>query len=666
MHRKLLLSLIVILVGWLPLSAAQAQGPVESLNIVLVIDDSGSMGENDSQKLRLVAAKLLISLLEPQDQVAVIRFATDSQVVASFSPMDPDSKRDLIAQLDRSFDSSGRTDIRAALAQAKALMAAAPLGRGRVVFMTDGLPAIQEWESRDPTPEELSAYVEETLAIAEEIGEPVLTVALGDEVNRAFLQAISQVTGGRYFQAATALDLPAVYLEMLSELQDRTIVGPGHITAPGETVVDVHPYAQSVAFVIVKNPETTAALYPPNMSEPLDVATPGVIAFRESQFEVIIVPDLPSGPWRAALSGTGQADVKAIIIRSRLQLDLLSPVKGAACIGQPWLISARLSLVERDGQLSPITGADVPASLSAQATLPDGQVETLTLQDEARNGEFTAFFDVANQPGVYQIVLQTSVGGLDTRRTAEITARACPGLAIVTPQGGALLAVDPDEPIPVEVHLVEGEGQPLDEGTVVAMVTDAAGDQMTLLLADAGDGRYRGEYLPSATGLVEIQARLKGAVWQGLPVQAETGPGRMTVTLIPPDPWATYRKLGWVALTAAVVLALLLLIRWVRQPRLDGELVYGPPGTRPNYEPVRGRRVYIKIEDGYLAIRRRGRRAQAMLQAERHGDVRLLPLNSAQLTKNNIPVRQEGSLVGPRDVIRLEGLEIRYEKYQEE
>jgi hypothetical protein len=61
MCRKTLLTLIVILAGlFLPGKAqAQANALAEPLYIVLVMDDSGSMESNDSQNLRVVAAKLL-------------------------------------------------------------------------------------------------------------------------------------------------------------------------------------------------------------------------------------------------------------------------------------------------------------------------------------------------------------------------------------------------------------------------------------------------------------------------------------------------------------------------------------------------------------------------------------------------------------------------------
>jgi hypothetical protein len=74
----------------------------------------------------------------------------------------------------------------------------------------------------------------------------------------------------------------------------------------------------------------------------------------------------------------------------------------------------------------------------------------------------------------------------------------------------------------------------------------------------------------------------------------------------------------------------------------------------------------MKVEEGNLTVKRTRWGAQAMLRAERHGEVRLLPLNGVRLTKNNLPVPEEGSLVGPRDVIRLEEIEIPFENYLEE
>jgi hypothetical protein len=545
-------------------------------------------------------------------------------------------------------------------------MAQASAGRGRVVFLTDGLPDIPGWQSSNPPPRELAAYVEETLALVEAMGQPVLTVALGDEVDRAFLQAISEASQGRYFEAAAALDLPAVYLELLSALQDRSVVDVGQIASPGETKVDIHPYAQQVGFVVVKDPAVEVMFYPPGTGEPLDLTTPGIVAFREPQFEVIVVSDLLPGPWQVALSGSGQADVKAIVINSRLQLDLLSPTHGTACVGQPWFISARLSLIDRAGLPTPLARAEAPATISAQVTLPDGQQTTLTLHDEGNQGQFTAFFDLTNQAGNYQIALLTDATSLKVRRTAEVTARSCPGLALVAPQHGDSIEVLSDQPIVIEAQLAGGEDLLLEEGGVVVLLTDTTGNSVTLALLEKGRGQYQGEFWPETSGPVEIQARLDHAVWQGLHLEGDTEPAWVTISLLPPDPWTRYRVWGWLAAIALGSLALLQLMRWARRPRLEGELIYGPPGEQPDYEPVRGSKVYLKVEEEHLMAGRSRREAQALLRAEGYSQVRVMSYNGVRLMKNNLPVPQAGSLIGPQDVIQLEGLDIRFENYGEE
>jgi hypothetical protein len=666
MPRLALVILVCVLASWILPGLARAQAPIGPLYIVLVIDDSGSMADNDAQNLRVVAAKLIISLLEPGDQVAVVRFSTDSQVLVPFTPLDPDARQQLVTQLAGGFASEGRTDIQAALDEARALLADTPAGRGRVIFLTDGLPAPAVWESTNPTAEELEAYVAETLRIAKTIGHPVLSVALGDQVDRAFLSSISRTSGGHTFAAVTALDLPAVYLEMLAKLQDRTIVGPGLLTAPAEVELDVHPYARRVGFVVVKDPGVTVDLRAPDAAEPLNLAEPGIAAFREPQFEILVVPDIPAGPWRVVLGGAGRADVKAIIINSRLQLALVSPSGGAACTGTPWPIGARLNLVGDNGGLSPIAALDAPETVKATVSIPDGQVEILNLGRALNTDQYTADFERTDQPGTYAILLQTDAAGLDVRHTTEVAGQACPGLAIVGPPDTAALELRPGQPVTITARLVDGEGQPLDEGHVTALVTDTAGNQNQLPLSDVGRGQFQGEFQPVASGPVEIRVVFEGAVWQGLPVQFETESVRLTVTIVQPDIWHRLRPWLWIVEASLVAIALLLVWHLLRQPKLDGELVFAAPGARPMYEPVRGRDVRFGVEGGLLTIHPGRRGVQALLRAERQGDVRLLPLNGARLTKNHLPVRPAGSLIGPRDVIRLAGLEIQFESYREE
>ncbi|MCI0526874.1 MAG: hypothetical protein L0Y56_05400, partial [Nitrospira sp.] len=549
--------------------------------------------------------------------------------------------------------------------------------------------AIPDWESRDPTLEEVEAYAEEALTIVREIEAPVLAVALGDEIDQGFLRAISQ---GRYLEADTALDLPAVYLDILSNLQDRSII-PGYNISPNETILDISSYAKKVGFIVVKeSPSVMTTLYPPDTDKPLDLAASGIVHLNEAMFEVIIVPELPPGSWRMALSG-GQADVRAIIISSQLQLDLLTPARGAACAGQPWILSASLNLIGEDGSIKPITEAAAQESLNAEITLPNGQVRTLAMQPMV-DDTFSTTFDDTHQPGAYQIVLKSSTDELAVRLTDDVIAISCPGLEIVTPVDGASLALEPDQEFAIEVHLSWDENTFLDMGHVVALVTTTDGSQVELTLADVGQGQYRGMFRPETTGQFQIQAKLSDdAIWKGLPIQAETKVRIISITQQVPTPIPTLTPTPtpvpvlptpasnlssepttnfgqpwtwWVIpIIALGILILLFLWRWIRQPRLEGTLYFGRRGIRPDYLAVKGKAVHLKTEGKYLTTTRSQRGAQVTLRVEPYGDVRLLPRNGMQITKNHIPVPPEGSLVGSRDVIQLEELEIRFENHNE-
>ena len=58
-----------------PTPPAGTQGP-QSISVVLLIDNSGSMAENDPASLRFAAASQLVDLLEDGDEISVVLLRT--------------------------------------------------------------------------------------------------------------------------------------------------------------------------------------------------------------------------------------------------------------------------------------------------------------------------------------------------------------------------------------------------------------------------------------------------------------------------------------------------------------------------------------------------------------------------------------------------------------
>lgn len=117
------------------LVSSEARPPV---SLTFVIDTSGSMGIDNRLGLVKAALDLLVSRLQPDDSVAIVRFGSDASVVLPpTSAAEPQVIEDAIAQL----SPGGSTNAQAGLELGYDLAAAArrPRATDRVVLASDGV-----------------------------------------------------------------------------------------------------------------------------------------------------------------------------------------------------------------------------------------------------------------------------------------------------------------------------------------------------------------------------------------------------------------------------------------------------------------------------------------------------------------------------------------------
>ncbi len=202
---------------------AQAQtGAAEHLAVILILDDSGSMATNDAQDLRYADAQMFVSLLDEQDAVGALRFATASSPMTNgIEAVTGHEQRTRLVEALSPVQAEGYTDVLAAFQEA-ARMRRAFDGQGYqvvVIFLTDGQPEI---------PDKPSGYEAQALEAARSLDAPVLSIALTGEGQSPFLNRVAAETGGRVISAASAEDLLDAYLQLLGDLKDRTVLGVVH------------------------------------------------------------------------------------------------------------------------------------------------------------------------------------------------------------------------------------------------------------------------------------------------------------------------------------------------------------------------------------------------------------------------------------------------------
>ena len=182
----------------------QGDSQYTGIDVVFVIDSSGSMTSNDPSGLRKEAAKAFVDKLGSNDRAAIVDFDSSAKVCQDFIS-DHTSLKNAID----SIDSRGGTDLSAGMRQAIGLFTSNYTRTDAykyIIFLTDGD----------------GQYSKRYTSTASDNGIVVYTVGLGRGVRESTLKAIADGTGGKYYFASTADALSGIYKDVSFETVDYT------------------------------------------------------------------------------------------------------------------------------------------------------------------------------------------------------------------------------------------------------------------------------------------------------------------------------------------------------------------------------------------------------------------------------------------------------------
>jgi hypothetical protein len=512
-----------------PASAQTPANPNGQIGVLFILDNSGSMANNDPGHLRITAARLFTSLLDEGDSVGAVVFSdTAEALTVKMTQIQTPADKDRLAGLFQPITADGYTDVKAAFETAQSILENSPdlPSETVVVFLTDGEP-----EPLTPTP----TYEADTLAVAQSLGLPVLSIALTPGAATPFLIRLSTETKGQVLQARTAMDILDTYLQILSRLKGRTIIGEGQTTAPEAVEINIDPgllpYLNSISFVVSKEFQTTVTLGDP---EGLEIAkNDHRLAFLQTEddrFTIYTLNDISSGAWTVSLSGTGTAQVRAILNAS-LRAQFLRP-NAFAEAGAPLLIAVQVIETQQQGDPIPMVGT---AQFSALITTPTGRQESLDqFYDDGTHGDILAGDGIysrtyanTQESGSYAIVLTGKKDLVPLQAQTQVTLIDFPEMTLLSPVQ-SLVTLDKGSTLPVIVTFnLDGP----DSGNVVAEMSNPAGAQTGIPLT-CQDDECSGSFVPEESGTHTLSIWVEGGIYQSLPY-THTLTQSLEINLIP-------------------------------------------------------------------------------------------------------------------------------------
>ncbi|HOD40000.1 MAG TPA: vWA domain-containing protein [Candidatus Wallbacteria bacterium] len=396
-------------------------GKIITLDIVLLIDQSGSMRGSDPKKLRSDASRLFVNLCSETDRVAVVGFGNDAVQIyppmqknetgVTRTPLEPCKnpvKLKIIEAIKKNIkDNENHTSIHRALEEALAILKFNnSLGKSEtipiVVMLTDG----QIKGSGDLPPstsiEKANASIDNSLEELGRNGVRIMTIGLGEKYDAELLRKISNETNGSMYETKNPALLVDAYRKIFLDISDRFM----YINSmKGDLLKFSYPVSlnEKDAVILVANKSAVAA---DNFvtQKSLTLNDQKIMSLFEDKsilYDFSRVFNPAKGKLAIDYKFNSNIDFDLFLIKNMaMHINLLEPKMSSVDYYETDTMPIKIQLYRIDG----ISMARTKFKIQLSITAPDGSQETIEL--ERNNDIFTGEF-VPRMPGLYYMNFAT-------------------------------------------------------------------------------------------------------------------------------------------------------------------------------------------------------------------------------------------------------------------
>ena len=422
------------------ISASVGYTQTSRADIVLIIDSSGSMDDNDPNDLRKDAAKFFIGLADSDVQIAIVDFDGDATTFAQLTFANAVGKSKLKNSVDR-VDSDGSTDLDAGLREGFTTLNRSnfPNTKKAAVMLTDG-------DDTSNTRQIVASYANKNWSI--------YTIGLGDDVDKAKLETIAGSTlEGEYFPI-TLENMQTVYKKIIGDILDDSELykDKGYINK-NQKVTKYTSLDDSITktkFAVYHDPghKIDMKLKDPNgiMITPQVADSTADMNYDFGDNYIIYVIDNPkSGKYDMELTGKTLPDqggkYDLTVTGTSDFVTRFRPFNHSYSVNDT--IDIGVEVKEKIGNTTRIVSG---ASTSAEVVRPNGRIETLNLSYQG-NGVYSNTYRHLDLEGPYLLRVLVKSGGLSRKIQEQVVVGAIENVFIdgstLIPAAGETLTQSP-------------------------------------------------------------------------------------------------------------------------------------------------------------------------------------------------------------------------------
>lgn len=475
-------------------------------DIRILIDISGSMKQNDPQRLRAPALRLLTGLLPNGARAGVWTYGQQVNMLVPLAMVDAQWKERALEASKRINSAGLYTNIEEALTRASADWRTPDVGSDRhIIMLTDGWVDI----SKDPHANAASRarIVDDILPRLRDAKVKIHTIALSDGADHALLRQLSAASDGWYEKTDSADQLQRIFLRLFEKAAKPD-------TLPlKDNAVQVDASIEEMTFLVFREKDKNVELIAPDNKTFSAAQTNAAVHWhRDAGYDLVTVTKPQPGVWH--VRGTQDSDnrvmvvtnlkVRATSLPNNLYIDdaphyfVQLTQQGTVIRQQEFLDLVTLALELRGDQ----------ANAATATLLDDGKAPDVGAHD----GTFSYRLPTPLKEGRFELNLRVDGKTFQREQRQVFNVYAQPAAATVT--------ADPARPDHFVLAVVPHAGL-IDMQTmqVGAVVTQPDGKTTELALAQSGPAEWRQEItVADTTAQYSVDFTVQGMRPDGKPI----------------------------------------------------------------------------------------------------------------------------------------------------